>query len=128
MPATIDHAVLRVSDLDAAIAFYTTLFSYAGWKVVDDPADERSLGFRQQNGFTIWLIERRDMKMGPALGALDHLALHCASQEDVNNAYDFCIAQKWTIISEPQPYPAYENFYGFSFEGPDALRLEFVTR
>ena len=124
----IDHAVLRVSDISAARSFYGELFNYCDWETVPDPGDERSIGFRSNAGFTLWLDEVSELNIGSSYGWLDHFALHCESREAVNLAFDFCQSKGWEIITEPKAYPDYGNFYGFSFKGPDGIKLEFVTR
>lgn len=124
----LDHAVLRVSNFDTAAEFYRSLFEFAGFSEVPDPSDVRCVGFKSADGLTLWIEEHRDLKVGAGLGWLDHYAFHCESPSDVDRAHTFCIAQGWEIISEPKAYPAYGNFYGFSFRGPDGIKLEFVTR
>jgi|GEM_PF-6763744 len=125
---TLDHLVLRVSNFDSASDFYRTLFTFSGFSEVSDPDDKRSVGFRAANGLTLWLEEFPNLIIGDSHGWLDHYALHCESRDEVDKAYQFCKTQEWKIISEPKAYPAYGNFYGFSFRGPDNLKLEFVTR
>ncbi len=128
MQMRMDHAVLQVSDFDVARRFYEKLFSYAGWMTAEDEGEEQSIGFRQSDGFTIWLKGHPGLTTGPENGHLDHMALKCESREQVDAAHVFCKKQEWTILSEPSPAPAYGNFYGFSFEGPDGLKIEFATR
>jgi len=123
-----DHFVLRVSDFESAARFYKKLFDFAGLTITPDPKDEKSIGFQSADGFTLWIEEIQDLEVGERLGWLDHYALHCESREKVNLAFEFCQGQGWSIISEPKAYPDYGNFYGFSFRGPDGIKLEFVTR
>jgi len=124
----LDHLVLRVSDFESAANFYCMLFKFAGFDEVQDVGSSRSIGFRSEGGLTIWLEEVKGLKAGEGVGWLDHYALHCESREEVLRAYDFCKEQKWVIIAEPKGYPEYGDFYGFSFHGPDNIKLEFVTR
>jgi len=124
----LDHLVLRVSNFEIAAEFYRVLFMFAGFSEIQDPKDSRSVGFRSGDGMTIWLEEFPGLSVGDLHGWLDHYALHCESQDDVDKSYQFCITRGWQILSEPQAYPAYGNFYGFSFRGPDGMKIEFVTR
>jgi len=120
--------VLRVSDFEGAANFYCVLFKFAGFAEVLDASDPRSIGFRSDDGFTLWLEETKDLQVGEGLGWLDHYALNCESREEVLQAYEFCKEQEWVIMAEPRGYPQYGDFYGFSFRGPDNIKLEFVTR
>ena len=124
----LDHVVLRVSNFDTASEFYRALFKFAGFVEVPDPKDSRCIGFRSSGDLTLWLEEFPGLLVGDGRGWLDHYALHCESRADVDTAFQFCKAQGWQILSEPKAYPAYGNFYGFSFRGPDSIKLEFVTR
>lgn len=124
----LDHVVLRVSNFESAAEFYRALFGFAGFMEVLDPKDTRCIGFQSPNGLTFWLEELPGLLVGDSHGWLDHYALHCESRGDVDRAFQFCQSQGWQIISEPKAYPAYGNFYGFSFRGPDLIKLEFVTR
>ena len=127
-PIKFDHLILRVSDFDSARKFYDALFEYASWEQVPDPSDERSIGYRSAERFTLWLEEVRSLNIGDSLGWMDHWALHCESREAVDHAFQFCKSQDWRILTEPKAYPDYGDFYGFSFQGPDGIKLEFVTR
>lgn len=124
----LDHLVLRVSDFQKAVRFYQPLFQFLKWSEVLDDNAEKSLGFRDSAGLTIWLGEVENLQAGARCGFLDHFAFHCDSRKKVDVAYSYCLSQNWKILSEPKAYPQYGNFYGFSFEGPDGLKLEFVTR
>ena len=64
----------------------------------------------------------------PKAGSLDHFALYCESRSQVDQAFAFCQKKGWKILTEPKAYPEYGDFYGFAFEGPDQLKIEFVTR
>lgn len=124
----IDHIVLRTSDFDRASGFYRELFEFAEWVEVPDLNSENCVGFRHSDGFTIWLEEVEQLDTGGNLGWLDHYGLKCESRTEVDRAYEFCVSRGWTILTEPKAYPEYGDFYGFSFRGPDGIKLEFVTR
>lgn len=124
----LDHVVLRVSNFEDAAEFYRSLFSFMGFSEVSDPKDNRSIGFRDAQGFTLWIEEFPGLLVGKRHGWLDHYAFHCESRSSVDTAHQFCQSRGWQILSEPKAYPAYGDFYGFSFRGPDEIKLEFVTR
>ena len=123
-----DHIVLRVSNFEQAIKFYKTLFSFIKWEEVPDPGEDKSLGFKHENRFTIWITENASLQTGNDLGWLDHYAFYFNSRDEVLAGYEFCKTSEWEILSEPKAYPAYGNFFGFSFSAPDNLKIEFVTR
>jgi catechol 2,3-dioxygenase-like lactoylglutathione lyase family enzyme len=75
---------------------------------------------------TLWIEEHTDLKVGKDLGWLDHFALKCETRGEVDRAYEFCKSQGLEILTEPKAYPAYGDFYGFSFRGPNGIKLEFV--
>lgn len=128
MMIQLDHFVIQVSDFTSAVEFYRQLFQYAGFIEVPDPAGDASLGFRQSNGLTIWIEDSEGRPVTPLGGSLNHYAFRCESPQAVDAAYQFCKDRNWVIRSMPKGYPQYGDFYGFAFEGPDQLKLEFVTR
>ena len=128
MTLQLDHIVIQVSDLPSAVEFYRQLFQYAGFAEVADPAGGASVGFRQADGFIIWMEDSEGRPVTPLGGSLNHYAFRCENRQSVDAAYKFCRDREWAIGSAPKAYPQYGNFYGFAFEGPDQLKLEFVTR
>lgn len=124
----LDHLVLKVSDLSTALPFYRALFEFADFTEVTDPSSNQCLGYRQADGLTIWIEAAEENRSMPKAGSLDHYAFHCESRDRVNQAFTFCQQKGWKILSEPKTYPLYGDFYGFAFEGPDQLKIEFVTR
>jgi catechol 2,3-dioxygenase-like lactoylglutathione lyase family enzyme len=124
----LDHFVIQVSDYDSAVEFYRQVFQFAEFAEVPDPAGDASIGFRQADGLTIWIEDSEGRSIKPLAGSLNHYAFHCDNRQDVDAAYQFCRDRKWNTLGEPKAYPRYGDFYGFAFEGPDQLKLEFLTR
>ena len=124
----LDHLVLQATDFSSALEFYRLLFEFTHFAEILDPESDKSFGFRQSDGLTFWIEAASDnLTIKPKAGSLDHYAFNCENRDEVDRAYKFCRSKEWRILSEPKAYPQYGDFYGFAFEGPDGLKLEFVT-
>lgn len=122
------HFVIQVSDYGSAVEFHRQFFQYAGFVEIPDPEGDTSIGFRQADGLTIWIEDSGGHNIQPFAGSLNHYAFHCDNRQDVDAAYQFCRERKLHTLVEPKAYPQYGDFYGFAVEGPDQLKLEFLTR
>ena len=87
----IDHISIRVSDLEKSKAFYSGLFSFLGFKVMDE-SDEDSIGW--SNGKTRYWIGQADAqgrKHKYRIGdvGLHHYAFELRSRKDVDDLQDY---------------------------------------
>ena len=120
----VDHISIRVSDLEKSKAFYSGLFSFLGFKVMDE-SDEDSIGW--SNGKTRYWIGRADAqgrKHKYRIGdvGLHHYAFELRSRKDVDDLQDYLQKHGATIVDPAGEY--YQDYYAVYFLDPDGLKLE----
>ena len=119
----IDHLSIRVSDLQRSKAFYSRLFAFMGFKVLDEYDD--AIGWT--NGKTRFWIGQADAegrKHKHRIGniGLHHYAFELRSRRDVDALQDFLQKLGARIIDPAGEY--YEDYYAVFFLDPDGLKLE----
>ncbi len=120
----IDHISVRVSNLGKSKAFYGKLFSFLGFKVLDEYAD--AIGWT--NGKTRFWIGQADAqgrKVKHRIGdvGFHHYAFELRSRKDVD-ALEAFVRDKLgaTIVDPAGEY--YDDYYAVFFLDPDGLKLE----
>jgi catechol 2,3-dioxygenase-like lactoylglutathione lyase family enzyme len=125
----IDHISVRVSDFAKSKAFYSRLFTFLGFKVLDEMAD--AIGWT--NGKTRYWIGQADKK-GPnkkdgphkyRIGdvGFHHYAFELRSRKDVDRLQRFVKEElKAKIVDPADEY--YDDYYAVFFLDPDGLKLE----
>ncbi len=122
----IDHLVIRVSDLDRSKRFYDAVLGFMGFELEWDLGDV--VGWN--NGVTMFWIgqadeqgKRRKHRAGDV--GYHHYAFEVAERAQVDELYDFLLAQKVEIVDPPAAYASYgEGYYAVFFLDPDGMRLE----
>jgi catechol 2,3-dioxygenase-like lactoylglutathione lyase family enzyme len=119
----IDHISVRVSDFARSKAFYSQLFVFLGFKVLDEMAD--AIGWT--NGKTRYWIGTADAqgkKHKPRIGdvGLHHYAFELRSRKDVDELQAFVRKLGATIVDPADEY--YDDYYAVFFLDPDGLKLE----
>lgn len=119
----IDHISIRVSDFKKSKAFYSKLFKFFGFKVLDEYAD--AMGWT--NGKTRYWIGQADAKAKKRkyrLGdiGLHHYAFELRNRKDVDALYVQVKKMGAIIVDPPDEY--YEDYYAVFFLDPDGIKLE----
>jgi catechol 2,3-dioxygenase-like lactoylglutathione lyase family enzyme len=119
----IDHIAIRVSDYDKSRAFYSRLFKFMGFKVLDEYQD--AIGWT--NGKTRFWIGQADAegrKHRHRIGniGLHHYAFELRSRRDVDALQAFLQKLGARIVDPADEY--YEDYYAVFFLDPDGLKLE----
>lgn len=119
----IDHLSIRVSNFKKSKIFYSKLFDFLGFKVLDEYDD--AIGWT--NGKTRFWISPADSKGKKRkyrIGDIGyhHYAFELRSRKDVNELYKFVKKMGAVIVDTPAEY--YENYYAVFFLDPDGLKLE----
>lgn len=119
----IDHISVRVSDFARSKAFYSQLFAFLGFKVLDEMDD--AIGWT--NGKTRYWIGAADAqgkKHKPRIGdvGLHHYAFELRSRKDVDELQAFVRKLGATIVDPADEY--YDDYYAVFFLDPDGLKLE----
>ena len=119
----IDHFSVRVSDFARSKAFYSQLFAFLGFKVLDEMDD--AIGWT--NGKTRYWIGAADAqgkKHKPRIGdvGLHHYAFELRSRKDVDELQAFVRKLGATIVDPAGEY--YDDYYAVFFLDPDGLKLE----
>lgn len=119
----IDHISVRVSDFARSKAFYSQLFAFLGFKVLDEMDD--AIGWT--NGKTRYWIGTADAqgkKHKPRIGdvGLHHYAFELRSRKDVDALQAFVRKLGATIADPADEY--YDDYYAVFFLDPDGLKLE----
>jgi catechol 2,3-dioxygenase-like lactoylglutathione lyase family enzyme len=119
----VDHISVRVSDFAKSKAFYSKLFTFLGFKVLDEMAD--AIGWT--NGKTRYWIGAADAqgkKHKYRIGdvGLHHIGFELRSRKDVDALQDFVRELGATIVDPADEY--YDDYYAVFFLDPDGLKLE----
>lgn len=119
----IDHLSIRVSNYRKSKAFYSGLFKFLGFKLLDEYSD--AIGWT--NGLTRFWIGAADAKgktrkyrIGDV--GFHHYAFELRSRKDVDALETFLRRNKVTIVDPADEY--YEDYYAVFFTDPDGLKFE----
>ena len=119
----IDHISVRVADFARSKAFYSELFGFLGFKVLDEFDD--AIGW--SNGKTRYWIgqadaqgKRRKHRIGDV--GLHHYAFELRSRKDVDDLQAFLKKLGATIVDPADEY--YDDYYAVFFLDPDGIKLE----
>jgi catechol 2,3-dioxygenase-like lactoylglutathione lyase family enzyme len=119
----IDHLSIRVSDIKKSKAFYSKLFNFLGFKILDEYED--AMGWT--NGKTrFWIGAANNKGKGHKYRLGDvgyhHYAFELRNRKDVDELHSFLQTQDAVIVDPPDEY--YEDYYAVFFLDPDGLKLE----
>jgi catechol 2,3-dioxygenase-like lactoylglutathione lyase family enzyme len=119
----IDHISVRVSDFARSKKFYSALFDFLGFKVLDEFED--AIGWT--NGKTRYWIgaaETQGRKHKHRIGdvGLHHYAFELRNRKDVDALQDFLVELGAKIVDPAGEY--YDDYYAVFFLDPDGLKLE----
>jgi catechol 2,3-dioxygenase-like lactoylglutathione lyase family enzyme len=119
----VDHISVRVSDFARSRAFYSKLFSFLGFKVLDEYED--AIGWT--NGKTRYWIGAADAKGRKhrhRIGDVGwhHCGFELRSRRDVDELQAFLEKLGATIVDPAAEY--YDDYYAVFFLDPDGLKLE----
>ena len=119
----VDHISVRVSDFARSKAFYGRLFTFLGFKVLDEMAD--AIG--RTNGKTRYWIgaaDARGKKHQYRIGdvGLHHVGFQLRSRKDVDALQAYVKKLGATIVDPAGEY--YDDYYAVFFLDPDGLKLE----
>ena len=129
----VSHIDLNVVDLDRSTAFYGLLLEYLGMERVR--ADDRARAtwrLVSSAGYHVEIEIRRPRGQPSAARharhdpGLDHLALHAASEADVDGLYETLRANGYLVDEPPRHYDYAPGYYAVGFDDPDGTRLEVV--
>jgi catechol 2,3-dioxygenase-like lactoylglutathione lyase family enzyme len=119
----VDHLSIRVSDMETSKAFYSRLFAFLGFKVLDEFED--AIGWTNgRTRFWIGQADAKGRKYKPRLGdvGLHHYAFELRSRADVDALQALLEKNKVRIVDPAGEY--YEDYYAVFFLDPDGLKLE----
>jgi catechol 2,3-dioxygenase-like lactoylglutathione lyase family enzyme len=121
----IDHLGLQVADVEAAAAFYTTVFAPVGLREAmryDTPGGP-VVGFAGPDGHPqLWLGPLAEGRDRPV-----HLALTAPSRAAVDEVFALVRRAGAEVLHEPRVWPEYHpGYYGVFFRDPDGNNVEAV--
>jgi catechol 2,3-dioxygenase-like lactoylglutathione lyase family enzyme len=119
----IDHISVRVGDFKKSKKFYGDLFTFLGFKILDEYAD--AIGWT--NGKTRFWIGKADaagrkQKHREGNIGFHHYAFQLRSRRDVDALDAYLRQQKIKIVDPAGEY--YPDYYAVFFRDPDGLKLE----
>jgi len=119
----IDHLVIRVSNYEKSKAFYSRLFEFLGFEVLDEYED--AIGWT--NGKTRFWIGQADgpgRKHKHRIGdvGFHHYAFELRSRKDVDALQEFLKGLGAAVVDPAGEY--YDDYYAVFFLDPDGLKLE----
>jgi catechol 2,3-dioxygenase-like lactoylglutathione lyase family enzyme len=125
----IHHVDLAVADVERSLEFYRALLEPLGWTnelryptyrgteevvYLQEPRSRVGLGLRPADGG-----EHRYYSVG-----IEHLAFEVDQREEVDAAYERCLARDANIHFPPENDRDIENYYAFFVFDPDGIRVE----
>ena len=121
--AGIDHLAIRVSNFAKSKAFYSGLFEFLGFDVLDEYED--SIGWT--NGKTRYWISQADAdgrkhKHRTGDVGLHHYAFQLRNRKDVDELQEYLKKNSVEIVDPADEY--YEDYYAVFFLDPDGIKLE----
>ena len=119
----IDHLSIRISNFKKSKAFYSKLFVFLGFKVLDEFED--AIGWTNgKTRFWISTADAKGKKRKYRIGDVGyhHYAFELRSRKDVDELHAFVKKLGAVIVDPPAEY--YENYYAVFFLDPDGLKLE----
>src|SRR5215207_10752964 len=119
----IDHLVIRVSDYEKSKAFYGGLFTFLGFKILDE-YDETIGWTNGKTRFWIGPADSQGRKHKYRIGEIGfhHYAFELRSRRDVDELQTFLEEAGATIVDPAGEY--YDDYYAVFFLDPDGLKLE----
>jgi catechol 2,3-dioxygenase-like lactoylglutathione lyase family enzyme len=116
----VDHISVRVSDFAKSKAFYAKLFTFLGFKVLDEMAD--AIGWT--NGKTRYWIAPAEGRKKHRIGdvGLHHYAFELRNRKDVDALQAFLKDERVRIVDPADEY--YDDYYAVFFLDPDGIKLE----
>jgi catechol 2,3-dioxygenase-like lactoylglutathione lyase family enzyme len=134
MRGLVHHLVLTVWDPAVSFAFYDTVLSFLGHRLVarrddtggwamDGPQGKGHLGLVRARDAG---AERRHDRYSPGF---HHLAWVAESRDDVDELHRRLLAIGASVLDPPAEYPRYNRgrgYYAVFFADPDGSKLEFV--
>jgi len=122
------HTMLRVSDLDRAIAFYTELLGMRLLRRKDYPGGRFTLAFvgygDEANSSVIKLTHNWDTASYDPGNAFGHIAI---AVDDIYSVCDGIRASGGKIVREPGPMKHGTTVIAF-VEDPDGYKIELIER
>jgi len=134
---SINHVSITVSDLGAAMRFFTPFLEYLGYnigQVIQDPNGQRLTvnvlpGLRGV-AVNIWQAkpEFASHRFEVYEVGLHHLAFHVEKREQVDRVHELVKQLGAEILDGPAefPYGGPDGWYAVYFLGPDRLKFEVV--
>ncbi len=128
MPAKgIHHVDLAVADVERSLTFYLDLLGPLGWIVSD-----RYPTYRGTEQVTYLRCGLQYLGLRPADGGahrhydvgIEHLAFDVDREDEVDAAYERCVAMGASIHFPPEFDRDEETYYAFFAFDPDGIRVE----
>ena len=131
LQGTINHVALSVSDLDAAMQFYSPLLEALGYTIGEPMTygDSRlTVNVHNAHGTAInfWQAKKRHAFEIYEPG-LHHLALNVSSKSAVDEIHRLALDLGAEVLDGPGEFPfAHHGYYAVYFLGPDGIKIEVV--
>ena len=119
----IDHIATRVADFKKSKVFYSRLFEFLGFKVLDEYED--AIGWTNgETRFWIGAADAKGRKRKHRIGDIGfhHYAFQLRSRKDVDDLQSFLKQLGAKIVDPADEY--YDDYYAVFFLDPDGLKLE----
>ncbi len=119
----VDHISVRVSDFAKSKAFYSALFTFLGFKVLDEFDD--AMGWTNgKTRYWIGVADAQGRKHKYRIGdvGLHHYAFELRSRKDVDALQAFVTKLGARIVDPAGEY--YDDYYAVFFLDPDGMKLE----
>ena len=128
---SINHIALTVSDLEAAMRFFTPLLEALGYTVgqpMQYGETQLTVNVHETNGtaVNIWRA-KRPHAFDPYEPGLHHVAFNAASVAEVDRIHELIAGAGTRVLDGPAEFPfSHRGYYAVYFLGPDNLKIEVV--
>lgn len=119
-----DHGAFRISDLDAAIAFYTNKLGFDFLFRNDNPEFNEVYAFMESNGAQLELIQTTKDTYHPVRPERPYCPHLCFETSDVDGMAARLRKDGIEILDGPNEIPGHEKW--FYFCDPDMNVLEYI--
>jgi catechol 2,3-dioxygenase-like lactoylglutathione lyase family enzyme len=131
LQGTINHVALAVSDLDAAMRFFSPLLVALGYTVGEPmpyKGSRLTVNVHEAHGtaINIWQGTKAHAFDSYEPG-LHHLAFNVSSKSAVDEIHQLAVNTGATVLDGPGEFPfSHQGYYAVYFLGPDDIKIEVV--
>lgn len=128
---TINHVALAVSDLDAAMSFFSPFLEALGYTVGEPmpyKGSRLAVNVHEVHGTAVNIWQATKVHAFDSYEpGLHHLAFNASSKSAVDEIHQLAVNAGATVLDGPGEFPfSHQGYYAVYFLGPDDIKIEVV--